>query len=245
MSRTRLAFLAPIALLLAPLAFAQTAFAQSAPMMLPGDATLLQVSAHGESHRTPDVAAISAGVVVQNIDANTAMRENANRMSAVVAALKKAGIADRDIQTSRIDLIPQYKYNSNEPPTITGYQASNTVNVRLREIGKVGDVLDALVKQGANQINGPTFSVDKPDAAMDEARNDAVKHAQARADLYAAATGLKVRRIVSISESGETSMPPPRPMVMSMAKMADANTPVSAGENTLSVDLNVVYELGR
>jgi uncharacterized protein YggE len=244
MSRIRLARLVPLALLLAPLAFAQTAFAQSGPLMLPGDATLLQVSAHGESHRTPDVAAISAGVVVQNVDANAAMRDNANRMSAVVAALKKAGVADRDIQTSRIDLNPQYKYENNQPPTITGYQASNTVNVRLREIGKVGEVLDVLVKQGANQINGPSFSVDKPDAAMDEARADAIKHAQARADLYATATGLKVRRIVSISESGESAMPPPRPMVFA-AKMADASTPVAAGENTLSVDLNVVFELGR
>jgi hypothetical protein len=226
-------------LLLSPLAFAQTA-----TPTLPADATLLQVSAHGESHRTPDVAQISAGVVVQNTDANAAMRENANRMSAVVAALKKAGVADRDIQTSRIDLNPQYNYNNNQPPTITGYQASNTVNVRLREIAKTGDVLDALVKQGANQINGPTFSVDKPDAAMDEARKDAITHAQERADLYAAATGLRVRRIVSISESGENSAPPPRPM-MAMAKTADAGTPVAAGENTLGVDLNVVYELGR
>ena len=243
MLRIRLVRLAPLALLLAPLAFAQNAFAQSGPPMLPGDATLLQVSAHGESHRTPDIAAISAGVVVQNTDANTAMRDNANRMSAMVAALKKAGVADRDIQTSRIELNPQYKYENNQPPTITGYQASNTVNVRLREIGKVGDVLDALVKQGANQINGPAFSVDKPDAAMDEARTDAVKHAQARADLYAAATGLKVRRIISISESGEMA-PSPRPMLYA-AKLAGASTPVAAGENTLSVDLNGVYELGR
>jgi uncharacterized protein YggE len=100
------------------------------------------------------------------------------------------------------------------------------------------------VKQGANRIDGPSFSVDKPDAAMDEARNDAVQHAQARAALYAIATGLKVRRIVSITESGGTVAPPPRPMVF-MAKTADAGTPVAAGENTLSVDLNVVFELGR
>jgi uncharacterized protein YggE len=230
---------APLALLLSPLAFAQTT-----PMMLPGDGTLLQVSAHGETHRAPDVAQISAGVVTQNLDANAAMQANAQRMSAAIAALKKAGVAERDIQTSSISLSPQYKYGDNQPPTITGYQASNTVNVRLRELGKAGAVLDALVKQGANQINGPTFTLDQPDAAMDEARTDAVKHAQTRANLYATATGLKVRRIVSISESGE--MQPPRPVMM-MAKMADANvsTPVAAGENTIGVDLNVVYELGR
>ena len=104
---------------------------------------------------------------------------------------------------------------------------------------------DALVKQGANQITGPTFSIDTPDAAMDAARTDAVKHAQARADLYAAATGLKVRRIVSISESGEMA-PPPRPMMrMAMVAAAPESTPVATGENTIGVDLNVVYELGR
>lgn len=231
--------LAPLALLLSPLAFAQ-----AAPMMLPGDGTLLQISAHGESHRTPDVAEMSAGVVTQNVDANTAMRENASRMAAVVAALKKAGVADRDIQTSSIGLSPQYNYRENQPPTITGYQASNTVNVRLREIGKAGDVLDALVKQGANQVSGPTFRIDKPQTAIDEARREAVQQARAHADLYADATGLKVRRIVSMSESAEVTQQPPRPMMM-MAKTAEASTPVSAGENTLSIDLNVVYELGR
>ena len=239
MIRIRSSLLVPLALLLAPFAVAQ-----NTPPMLPGDATLLQIEAHGESHRTPDVATISAGVVTQDADANAAMRENANRMGAVVTALKKAGVADRDIQTSRIDLSPQYNYANNQPPKITGYQASNTVNVRLREMGRIGDVLDALVKQGANRIDGPSFGVDKPDAAMDEARNDAVKHAQDRAALYAAATGLKVRRIVSITESGGNVMPPPRPY-MAMAKTADAGTPIAAGENTISVDLNVVFELGR
>jgi uncharacterized protein YggE len=239
MSRNRLALILPFALF-APFAFAQTAV----PAALPGDATLLQIEAHGESRRTPDLATISAGVVTQNIDANAAMRENAGRMSAVVAALKKAGVADRDIQTSRIDLSPQYNYANNQPPKITGYQASNTVNARLREMGKIGDVLDALVKQGANRIDGPSFSVDKPDAALDEARNDAVKHAQDRASLYATATGLKVRRIVSIVESGGTVTPPPRPY-LAMARNADAGTPVAAGENTLAVDLNVTFELGR
>jgi uncharacterized protein YggE len=233
--------LAPLALLLSPLAVAQTA-----PMILPGDATLLQVNAHGETTRAPDLAEISAGVITQNLDANIAMRANAQRMNTVIAALKQAGVAERDIQTSSINLEPQYKYAPNQRPTITGYQCSNTVNVRLRDLAKIGDVLDALVKQGANQINGPAFTVDKPEAARDEARTDAIKHAQARADLYAAATGLKVKRIVSISESSEEPRPP-RPMMMRMAPMAATaeSTPVASGENTIAVDLDVVYELGR
>jgi len=232
--------LASLALLLSPSAFAQA----TATPTLPADATLLQVSAHGETSRAPDLAQISAGVVTQNLDANAAMRANSQRMNAVIAALKQAGVAERDIQTSSINLEPQYKYAPNQRPTITGYQVSNTVNVRLRDLAKIGDVLDALVRQGANQINGPTFTLDKPEAAMDAARTDAIKHAQARADLYAAATGLKVRRIVSISESGEAPSPP-RPMMMAMAKTADESTPVASGESTIGVDLNVVYELGR
>ncbi len=244
MSSTRLARLVPIALLLSSFAVAQ-----NHPPMLPGDATLLQVSAHGETQRAPDLAEISAGVVTQNTNANTAMRNNATRMAAVVAALKQAGVADRDIQTSSVSLNPQYtddvgSSGNNQPPRISGYQVSNTVNVRLREIAKTGDVLDALVKQGANTINGPTFTIDKPDAAMDEARTNAIKQAQARADLYAAATGLKVRRIVSISESGDMTSPP-RPMLMFTRANKMESTPVAAGENTISVDLNVVYELGH
>ncbi len=242
MSSTVLACrLAPLTLLMASLAVAQPA-----PPTLSADATLLEVNAHGETTRAPDLAQVSAGVVTENVDANGAMRANAQRMSAVIAALKQAGVVERDIQTSNISLEPQYRNGPNQKPTITGYQVSNTVNVRLRDLAKIGDVLDVLVKLGVNQINGPTFSLDKPDAAMDEARADAVKHAQARADLYAAATGLKVRRIVRISESGENAHPP-RPMMMSRAMLASSSepTPVASGENTIGVDLDVVYELGR
>jgi len=234
-------FIAPLALLLSPLAFAQTA------PLLPPDATQLDVSAHGESTRTPNLARVSAGVITQNSDASSAMRTNAQRMSAVIAALMQAGVAERDIQTSNVNLQPQYKYAQNQKPAITGYQVVNLVNVRLRDLARVGDVLNALAAQGANSINGPVFTIDKPDAAMDEARNDAIRHAQERAELYAAATGLKVRRIVSISESGGMYQPQ-RAMMMAMPAPAIAgavSTPVAAGEDTIGVDFNVVYELGR
>ena len=125
MPSTRFALrLAPLALLLSPFALAQTA-----TPTLPADATLLQVSAHGETSRAPDLAQISAGVVTQDLNANAAMRANAQRMGAVIASLKQAGVAERDIQTSSINLEPQYKYAANQRPTITGYQVSNTVNV--------------------------------------------------------------------------------------------------------------------
>ena len=209
------------------------------------DGTLLAVSASADAKRVPDVASISTGVVTQAADANAAMRANAAQMDKVMKAIRAAGIAERDIQTSGISLNPQYKYTDNAPPTITGYQASNTVSVRVRDLSKLGRVLDTLVEQGANQVNGPSFEVDKPDEAYDEARLGALKKARARAQTYADALGLKVRRIVSISEGG-ASMPRPVPMMRAMASdaMMEKETSVAPGETTLSVNLDVVFELG-
>ena len=213
---------------------------------MPADGTLLSVSAEASAKRVPDVATISTGVVTQAADANAAMRANAVQMDKVMAAIKAAGIGERDVQTSGINLNPQYKYVENAPPSIVGYQASNTVNVKVRDLSKLGKVLDAFVEQGANQVNGPSFEVDKPDEAYDEARVAALKKAQARAQTYADALGLKVRRIVSISEGGASF---PRPMPMMRAMAADAGfakeTSVSPGESTLSVSIEVVFELGR
>ena len=224
---------------------AMTASAQSVPAYVPTDGTLLNVSAQAEAKRVPDIATLSTGVVTQAPDANAAMRANAEQMNKVVAAIKAAGIADRDVQTSGVNLNPQYHYTENQPPRITGYQASNTVNITVRDIGKLGKILDTLASVGANQINGPTFDVDKKDEAMDEARRNAIAKAQARAEMYAKTLDMKVRRIVSINEGGGFS--PPMPMrAMAMKSMdAGAETSVSPGENTLSVNLDVVFELGR
>lgn len=208
----------------------------------PISGTILDVSAEGQSKRTPDVATVSAGVVSQAADAAAAMRDNAARMERVIAALKRAGILDRDIQTSNVSLQPQYRYAQNETPVITGYQAQNTVTVRFREIGRAGAVLDALVATGANQLNGPELGLDNPAVAMDEARLDAMAKAKARAELYARAAGLKVKRILSISESG--GFVPPRPMPVALRMQADvAETKIMAGEQALNVNLQVRFEL--
>ena len=205
--------------------------------------TILDVSAQGESKRTPDIATISAGVVTQAADAASAMRENAGRMDRVITALKKAGVADRDIRTATISLQPQYRYANNQPPVITGYQASNNVTVRFRDIAKSGAILDTLVAQGANQINGPDLGLDDPSAAMDEARVDAIGKARARAELYARAAGLKVKRILSISE-GSYEMPRPMPVMARAAMMAEqADTKIMPGEQSLNVSLSVRFEL--
>ena len=234
----------PLATLLAAFAMTAapaTALAQAAPA---SDGTLLSVSSRAEARKAPDIATVSAGVVTQAADGNAALRQNAEQMNRVLAAIKAAGVADKDVQTSGISLNPQYRYEENQPPRITGYQASNTVNVKLREVAKMGKVLDALVASGANQVNGPSFGIDDPEPLYDRARLDALKAARARAETYAGALGVRVRRIVSISEGG-AAMPSPMPRMAMMKAEAYDSTPVAAGESSVSVNLDVVFELGR
>jgi uncharacterized protein YggE len=207
--------------------------------------TTLTLTVEGRATRTPDIAEVSGGVVTSAPTAAAAMAENASKMNAVVNAIRKAGIADRDIQTTGLNLAPQYRYDNNQPPVLTGYQATNTVNLRIRKIADTGKLLDTLIGVGANQINGPTFKVDDSESALDEARQAAVKTAQERAALYAKATGMSVRRIVTLSESGGFD-PGPRPM-MRMVAMDSASAapppPVAPGEVSLNINLTVVFEL--
>jgi len=213
-----------------------------APAMIP-DGTLLDITATGKTTRVPDLATIRAGVVTQAPTAAAALSDNANRMSAVLSALKRAGIQPRDVATANVSLQPQYRYEDNKPPVITGYQATNTVSIRFRDIAKSGAILDALVAQGANQIDGPNLSLDQPDAALDEARVDAVKRAQARAQLYAKAAGLSVSRILAIAEGGEIAGPPPPMPVYRMAAAKAADTQVMPGESDVTVTITVRFLL--
>lgn len=209
---------------------------------VPPGATVLDISAEGSVTRTPDIATIRAGVVTQADQAASALSANSTRMNAVLAALKKAGVADRDIQTSNISLNPSYRYGDNQPPKITGYQATNTVTIRFRDVKRSGAILDALVAQGANQIQGPDLSVDDIESAQDQARQDAVAMARKRADLYAKAAGLSVDRILSIRENGMSS--PPRPMMVSMrAESAKDSTQLSPGEQDVNVNIDVRFLL--
>ncbi len=209
--------------------------------------TRLDVSANADVKAAPDIAIVSSGVVTIGTTADQAMKDNAAKMNAVFAAIKKANIAEKDVQTSGMSLNPQYTYEQNKPPKIVNYQANNNITIKIRDMRNIGPVLDALVAQGANQINGPSFSVDNTDALMDMARKEAVKKAHERAQLYAPAAGLKVKRIVSMSEAGGFA---PQPMVMMAARKmemavadAAAPTPVATGEVAMSVTVNVTYEL--
>lgn len=209
------------------------------------DGTVLEVNAEGRTSRVPDLATIRAGVMTQSATASAALADNATRMARVLAAIKRAGIADRDIQTASVSLSPQYRYVNNQPPQLTGYQANNTVAIRFRDIAKAGPILDALVKEGANQIDGPNLSLDNPDAALDEARTDAIQRARARADLYAKAAGMKVVRILSIGEAGESAGGPQPPMMFARAAKveAQADTAIAAGERDVIANVNVRFLL--
>ena len=217
-------------------------------VVAPGDA-MLTVTADGQAHRAPDLAVFSAGVTTQGKTASAALAANSQAMVAVIAELKKAGLAPRDIQTSNLSVSPIYEEQTAQPairprrpvgPVIIGYQVSNQVNIRQRKLDAYGATIDALVSAGANQINGPSFTVDNPAAALDEARLEAMKTARARADLYARAAGMRVLRIVSIAESGGGFQ---QPMMFARAKMMDAAAPVEAGEVNLSANVTVQFEL--
>ena len=231
------------ALMLGVAALPSAAAAQQSTINQTIAGTRLDVSATGEVTRVPDVAIISAGVVSRSTTATGALQDTANRMSRALAALKRAGIEDRDIQTSNVSLNPEYRYVENQPPQLVGYTASNTVTVRFRDIRNSGKILDALVAQGANQINGPTLTVDKPESALDEARAKAIAIGRARAELYARSLGLRVVRVVSVNESGGSyPVPPPMPMY-ARADMAQAKTSIEPGEQKLQVNLAMTFEL--
>jgi uncharacterized protein len=231
----------PTAAILAATALSGAAWADT-PATAPIAGTRLELSADGQVTRSPDIATLSAGVVTQSSSAASAMADNAKRMAAAIAALRRAGVADKDIRTASLSLQPQYRYADNQPPAVTGYQASNQLSITFRDIARTGAILDALVGQGVNQISGPDFALEHPDAALDEARAQAMQKARARAEVYARAAGLGVKRIVAISEAGGYS-PAPQPRAFMMAAREKAATDVQPGEEKIGVTLQVTFEL--
>jgi hypothetical protein len=237
MKQTILTALALSVAVMATPAGAQTATVVAQPIA----GTRLDVSATGEATRVPDIAIISAGVVVRAATATAALEQNAARMQRVRAALSRAGIADRDIQTSNISLNPEYRYIENQPPQLVGYTASNQLSIQFRDIRNTGKILDALVAEGANQINGPNLTIDKPEQALDEARTKALAVGRARAELYARSLGMRVVRLLSVSEnSGDYARPMP---VVMQARAADSFAKIDPGEQKLQVTLAMTFEL--
>jgi uncharacterized protein len=203
----------------------------------------ISLSGHGEVRVPPDMAIVMVGVASQGDSAAAALAANTAAMQAVFAALKAAAIDAKDIQTSNFTVQPHYDYgNSGQPPRLTGYDVSNSVTVAVRKLGTLGAILDHVVTAGSNQINGVLFQIARPEAAMDQARKLAVADARRKATVYTAASATALGDILLISEG--TAMPPPVPM---QAKMLGAerasDVPIAEGEQAISVDVNIVWEI--
>jgi uncharacterized protein YggE len=239
MHRLTLAAAALAATLAATLAAASPALSEDARMP-----RLISLSGHGEMRMAPDMAFVTTGVLSQGVTAAEALAANTAAMNALFAALMGAGIAEKDVQTSNFFVQPRYNFQDGKAPELIGYDVSNTVTVIVRKIGDLGPLLDKVVQAGSNQINGIGFEVSKPDAALDEARKLATADATRKAKIYAEAMGVSLGRVMSISEGVNDQ--PPMPMARGKVMMADAAAapvPVAAGEQTLSVDVNITWEI--
>jgi uncharacterized protein YggE len=201
------------------------------------------VSGNGVVTIAPDTASVVIGVNVIETTLSSAQEKATSQMTAVIDALKAAGIDEKEIQTVNysVNIIQDYDQNGN-PAAIKGFQVSNQVNVTIRDLDKLGSILDTVVAQGANAIYGISFYVDDPSAAASQARTLAVQDAKKKADELAAAAGMKVGRVLSISE---TYSPSPSPVAYGGVEAADARAavPLQAGTTTISVDVQVTYEL--
>lgn len=206
----------------------------------------LSVSGEGERSISPDLAVISLGVTTRAATAQAAMAENNNRQSAVIATLTEAGIAARDIQTSQLELSPVMRYRDNEAPVVEGYRAGNRVTVRLRDLERLGVVLDQIIGAGANEMNGISFQREDSSDMQDEARADAVRDAHRRAMVMAEAAGVQLGRILSISDGTRPQpMPDAQPMMMGRAAMSAESVPIAQGELTLRAQASVVWEIAQ
>jgi len=206
---------------------------------------IISLSGHGEVRSTPDLAFVTSGVATQGATAADALAANTKAMTDLFAALKAAGIEDKDIQTSNFSVQPRYDFgNGNgQAPKLVGYEVSNNVSVTLRKIADLGSLLDKLVQSGSNQISGVSFDVARPEAAMDEARKLATADATRKAKVYAQAMGIELGNVMQVSEGGSAQQP--MPMVRGALMKADGAppVPVAAGEQTLAVDVNVIWEI--
>ncbi len=220
---------------------------QSASMMVPAGGPVISLSVGEDVRSKPDMATVSTGVQTRAMTAQEAMRLNAQQMDMLIAAILKSGVARKDVQTSGINLNPQYDYSNREgqtQPRFIGYEASNQVTVAIRKIDDVGAVIDRMVGAGATNVNGPSFGIADDTPLLRQAREKAIRTAGERAQFYAQQTGYRSARLLSISETGNFAPPMPMPMmVRSMA--AEAKTPVEPGEVATGVTLSFQYVLEK
>ena len=207
---------------------------------------IISLTGHGEVRAAPDMAVVTMGVLSAADTARQALDLNTKAMTELMASLKAANIESKDIATSNFSVNPRYDYgeNNGKPPKLVGYDVSNNVTVTVHKLDAIGDILDKAVSSGSNQINGISFSISKPEEAMDEARKLAVHDARHKAELYAAATSTSLGNVIAIAEGGPIYQPPMQVQMSARKMSADAaNVPISQGEQVLSIDVNVSWEI--
>lgn len=228
------------------------ALALAAAVALPGIARAADpqpariiVTGEGQMTSAPDLAILSLSVMREAQTAREALTANNEAMAAVIAAMKESGIADRDLQTSGIQINPRYNYTDKPDGTqeavLAAYQVTNTLSVRIRDISKTGEVLDKSVTLGVNQGGGISFANDDPSATITEARKKAVADAMSKAKTLADAAGVGLGRIVEMTEMNYA--PSPMPIEAKAYGAADAAVPIQAGENAYKVQVNVTFEI--
>ncbi len=239
MSLSRLILAAPMAALALALVLKETAMAADPAAQL---ARSVSVSASGAASAEPDAAAFQTGVVTEAATAREALSANSAAVGKIIDGLKVAGVAAKDIQTSALHINPRYQQNKGEgAQRIAGYTAQNQVRVAVRDLKRLGELLDLAIGLGANQMHGITFEVSAAETLRDEARKAAMVNARRRAELYAAAAGASLGQVVTISES--IAMSGPRPMAVMRSSMAAESVPVEAGSQRLEATVHVTWEL--
>ena len=212
--------------------------AATSPDTAPGPT--INVSGHGEVEGTPDVMTVTLGVQTIDPSAQAALQRNNDRANQLIAALKKEGVAEKDIQTVDLNVSP----NFDDHFKVTGYSASNTVTAKLRDLSKAGEVIDAAALTVGEDIRlqGVSFSIDNTSALVAKARADAVKDALAQGGQLAAAAGVKLGAIRTIDDTG-TQLPQPQYYAKASGDAASSAVPISPGSQQLSVDVTVVFDL--
>lgn len=204
---------------------------------------VISVSGEGTVSVPPDLAVVDGGVTSDAKTAREAAEANNAAMAKVLAALKSAGIAEKDMQTSRLSLFPQYEQQTRPNPgpnVISGYRASNRVTIRVRDVTKVAGAIDTLVSSGANEIGGINFMVTKASQLLDDARTQAIADARRKAEIYAKAAGVTLGAPINISEDSGSA---PAPMMLRKMAADVASAPVAQGEEVLRVNVSVSWEI--
>ena len=228
-----------IFLLFLSLLTASTAFSEE-----PALTRTISLTGHGEVRAAPDIATLTLGVFTNAETANAALDANSAAMSKLFDALKQAGIADKDMQTSSLMVSPHYsdRSSSSGQPETAGFDVSNNVSVTIRDLKSLGKILDQAVSSGANQINGLSFGIENEGPVQDEARKRAVTEAKRKAELYAATAEISLGRIVLLNEGGFYQ---PQPQMFQAARMKEAAAPVpiAQGEQTVAIDVTMTWEI--